>query len=148
MIGANTHSLKKIHSKNNKSADLKNYFNRLKKSPIYSAFKRQNLGSIPSKIDNYIFNLEKEPKNNKHSKLKLKLKSENNLFINDLFENEHRSWKNYGTGNNIEIKGNIFKISVNNDLQNLNKKVNLIIKILIHLALFILILITQINQQI
>ena len=122
MIGANTHSLKKIHSKNNKSADLKNYFNRLKKSPIYSAFKRQNLGSIPSKIDNYIFNLEKEPKNNKHSKLKLKLKSENNLFINDLFENEHRSWKNYGTGNSIEIKGNIFKISVNNDLQNLNKK--------------------------
>ena len=109
-------------SNNNKHLDLKHFYNKLKKTTMFSAFKRKNLGSIPSKIDNFIFNLEKESKNNEHFILNRKFKSENDLLINDIFEKEHRSYRDYGTGNSIEIKGNILKFSVNNDLKNINKQ--------------------------
>ena len=107
---------------NHKSADLKHFFIKIKKSPVFNAFQRKSLGSIPSKFDNFIFNIKKDPKNRERLKLNKKFKSENDLFINDIFENEHRPWGNYGTGNSIEIKGNILKFSVNNDLKNLSKK--------------------------
>ena len=107
---------------NHKSADLKHFFTKIKKSPVFNAFQRKSLGSIPSKFDNFIFNIKKDPKNRERLKLNKKFKSENDLFINDIFENEHRPWGNYGTGNSIEIKGNILKFSVNNDLKNLSKK--------------------------
>lgn len=126
MNGQNANSRNITHSKtskNNKNADLKLFLSKIKKEPMFNAFGRKSLGSIPSKFDNFLFNLDKEKKpNSKYFKLKKKFKEENNLYINDIFIKDHSSWKNYGTGNNIEFKGNVLKFSVNNDLKNLGKK--------------------------
>ncbi len=108
--------------KGNKSANLKNLLSKIRKKPLYNAFDKQNLGCIPSKFDNYIFDLKNKSKFNKHLKLRKKFIAENNLYINDIFKDDHLSWKNYGTGNNIELKGNILKFSINNNLNNLDRK--------------------------
>ena len=109
--------------KTNKSLDLRLFLSKIKKNTMFNAFDRKNLGSIPSKFDNYLFNLEKEktPSNN-YLKFGKKFKSENLLLINDIFKEDHSSWKNFGSGNDIEFKGNTLKISVNNDLNYLGKK--------------------------
>ena len=108
--------------KGNRSVNLKNFLSKIRKEPIYNAFNKKNLGSIPSKFDNYIFDLKNKSKFNKHLKLRKKFIAENNLYINDIFKDDHLSWKNFGTGNNIELKGNILKFSINNDLNSLDKK--------------------------
>ena len=108
--------------KGNRSVNLKNFLSKIRKEPLYNAFDKKTLGSIPSKFDNYFFDLKKKSKFNKHLKLRKKFIAENNLIINDIFKDDHLSWKNYGTGNNIELKGNILKFSINNDLNNLYKK--------------------------
>jgi len=115
-------SIKSKSLKGNKSVNLKNFLSKIRKEPIYNAFNKKNLGSIPSKFDNYIFDLKKKLKLNKHLKLRKKFIADNNLNINDVFKDDHLSLKNYGTGNNIELKGNILKISINNDLSNSDKK--------------------------
>ena len=126
MNGQNTNSRNITNSKTskiNKNADLKLFLSKIKKESMFNAFERKSLGSIPSKFDNFLFNLNKEKNyNTKYFKLKKKFKEENNLFINDIFFKDHSSWKNYGTGNNIEFKGKVLKFSVNNDLKNLGKK--------------------------
>ena len=113
------HSRNKIKRKlleTNRSASFKNDFSKIRKYPIYNAFERKNLGSIPSKFDNFIFNIEKPiPQNLK------KINSEE-IISNNLLKKELNSWRKYGTGKNIEIKGNILKFSINNDLQNLKGK--------------------------
>jgi len=115
-------SIKSKSLKGNKSVNLKYFLSKIRKEPIYNAFNKKNLGSIPSKFDNYIFDLKKKLKLNKHLKLRKKFIADNNLNINDVFKDDHLSLKNYGTGNNIELKGNILKISINNDLSNSDKK--------------------------
>ena len=126
--------------KGNKSANLKNLLSKIRKKPLYNAFDKQNLGCIPSKFDNHIFDLKNKSKFNKHLKLRKKFIAENNLYINDIFKDDHLSWKNYGTGNNIELKGNILKFSINNNLNNLDRKseIDYSKKIRIHLVTFFL----------
>ena len=113
--------IKPIIPKKNKSFNYKNFFSKIRKSSLHNPFKRNSLGSIPSKFDNYIFNLKKESKK-KDIIINNKFKSENSFYIDDIFTKEHLSWANYGTGNNIKIRGNILKVSVNNDLKNSGKK--------------------------
>ena len=113
--------IKPIIPKKNKSFNYKNFFSKIRKSSMHNPDKRNSLGSIPSKFDNYIFNLKNESKN-KDIKINNKFKAENTFFIDDIFTKEHLSWGNYGTGNNIKIRGNILKFSVNNDLKDLGKK--------------------------
>lgn len=130
MTDQSNHSLKIVKPKvmkTNKSFDFKNFLAKVTKRPVHNAFGRRSLGSIPSKFDNYIFNLKNDSENDNNSndkslKLKTKFKSENSLFINDVFKKDHNSWNYYGSGNDIKIRGNVLKFSVNNDLKNLGKK--------------------------
>ena len=109
--------------KTNQNLDFKNFLSKVNKNPVYNAFERKTLGSIPSKIDNYIFNLNNDSDiHNRLLKFRKKFKSENSMFINDIFHKDHRTWKYYGSGNDIELKGNTLKFSVNNSLRNLGKK--------------------------
>ena len=41
-----------------------NYFRKIRRGSNYNAYQRQNLGSIPSKIDNFIFKLPDESTKN------------------------------------------------------------------------------------
>ena len=95
--------------KTNKSANLKNFVSRIRKEPIYSSFKRKNLGSIPSKFDNFIFNLKKS-KSDKYFKSNKNLTEENYLFPNNIFQKELDSINTIVKGNNIEYKGKYIKI--------------------------------------
>lgn len=121
------HSRNKIllkHPKSLKNFDFKkNFYSKIRKDPMYNAFKKKSLGSIPSKFDNYLFNLQNEStSNNNNLKLKKKFQSDNSLFINDIFKKDHLSWNNFGSGNNIELKGNLLNFSINNDLKNSGQK--------------------------
>ena len=99
-----------------------NNFWKLRRGSNYNAYHRKNLGSIPSKIDNFIFKLPEKSKTNLTSTLHpIMLQDENLCFRRDIFRHDHKSWKNFGSGNSIELKGNAIKFSVNNNLKNLRK---------------------------
>ena len=117
--------IKKIQDQN-KDINIKfkklNNFWKLRRGSNYNAFHRKNLGSIPSKIDNFIFKLPEESKTNLTTTLQpVMLQDENLCFRKDIFMREHKSWKNFGSGNSIELKGNSLKFSINNSLKNLKK---------------------------
>ena len=118
-----SHSRNKIKKKileTNKSENFKNYFTKIRKYPIYNAFERKNLGSIPSKFDYFVFKLENPINQNQNFKLN-KFNSEKDIFNKESLTNRLNSWRNNGKGNSFEIKGNILKLLINNDLQNLEK---------------------------
>ena len=121
--------IKENNHKTNKIYYFKNFMSKITKRPTFNAFGRKSLGSIPSKFDNYIFNLQNESENSNNNdnslKLKTKFKSQNSLYINDIFQKDHTPWNYYGSGNDIKIKGHLLKFSVNNDLKNLGKKSDL-----------------------
>jgi hypothetical protein len=95
-----------------------NDFSKIRKGTNYSAFSRKNLGSIPSKFDNFIFKLPEESKSNLTSIIQPMMKKDENLcFRKDIFKREHNSMKNFGSGNSIELKGNTVKFMVNNTLR-------------------------------
>lgn len=97
-------------------------FLKVKKGSIYNAYERKNLGSIPSKFDNFIFKLPEESKINLTTTLqKVIMKDENFCYRKDIFNGDHKSWNNFGSGNSVEFKGNSLKFTVNNNLRNLNK---------------------------
>ena len=99
-----------------------NNFRRIRRGSNYNAYHRKNLGSIPSKIDNFIFKLPEQSKTNLTSILQpIMLQDENLCFRRDIFKYDHNSWKNFGSGNSIELKGNSVQFSVNNTLKNLRK---------------------------
>ena len=99
-----------------------NNFWKLRRGSNYNAFHRKNLGSIPSKFDNFIFKLPDESKTNLTSTLQpIILQDENLCFRRDIFKLDHKSWRNFGSGNSIELKGNSLKFSVNNNLKNIKK---------------------------
>ena len=99
-----------------------NNFWKIRRGSNYNAFHRKNLGSIPSKFDNFIFKLPDESKSNLTSTLQpIMLQDENLCFRKDIFRDEHKSWKNFGSGNSIELKGNSLKFSVNNSLKEIKK---------------------------
>ena len=118
---------KKIQEKDkDKDINIKfkklNNFWKIRRGSNYNAFHRKNLGSIPSKIDNFIFKLPDESKTNLTTTLQpMMFQDENLCFRKDIFMREHKSWKNFGSGNSIELKGNSLKFSVNNTLKNLKK---------------------------
>ena len=119
---------KKNFQKKDKDKDINikfkklNNFWKIRRGSNYNAFHRKNLGSIPSKIDNFIFKLPDESKTNLTTTLQpIMLQDENLCFRKDIFMSEHKSWKNFGSGNSIELKGNSLKFSVNNTLKNLKK---------------------------
>ncbi len=99
-----------------------NNFWKLRRGSNYNAFHRKNLGSIPSKFDNFIFKLPDESKTNLTSTLQpIMLQDENLCFRRDIFKLDHKSWRNFGSGNSIELKGNSLKFSVNNTIKNIKK---------------------------
>ena len=99
-----------------------NYFRKIRRGSNYNAYQRQNLGSIPSKIDNFIFKLPDESTKNLTATLSPTILNDENICCrNDLFKQEHKSWKNFGSGNSIELKGNALKFSVNNNIKNMKK---------------------------
>ena len=99
-----------------------NNFWKIRRGSNFNAYQRKNLGSIPSKIDNFIFKLPEESKTNLNSTLQpLILQDENLCFRKDIFRLDHKSWKNFGSGNSIELKGNSFKFSINNTLKSMKK---------------------------
>lgn len=114
----------------NKSKNEKDYikykklnnFWRIKRGSNYNAYHRKNLGSIPSKFDSFIFRLPDESKSNLTSTLKpLMFQDENLCFRRDIFNLDHKSWNNFGSGNTIELKGNLLKFTVNNNIKNIKK---------------------------
>ena len=119
-----------MENKNKKNEEKKNdiiykklnNYRKIRKGSNYNAFHRKNLGSIPSKIDNFIFKLPDESKSNLTSTLQpLMFQDENLCFRRDIFKHDHKSWKNFGSGNSIELKGNTLKFSVNNSLKSFKK---------------------------
>ena len=46
---------------------------------------------------------------------------ENLCFRRDIFNLDHKSWNNFGSGNTIELKGNLLKFTVNNNIKNIKK---------------------------
>ena len=97
-----------------------NTFQRIRRGSNFNAYHRLNLGSIPSKIDNFIFKLPEVSKNNLSNILNPSLLQDENLcFRKDIFNHDHKSWRNFGSGNSIELKGNSLKFSVNNDIKTL-----------------------------
>ena len=95
-----------------------NDFTKIRKGSIYNAYARKNLGSIPSKFDNFIFKLPEESKSNLSSVIQpMMAQNENLCFRKDIFKREHKSWSNFGSGNSIELKGNTIKFMVNNTLR-------------------------------
>ena len=117
---------KKIVEKEKNADNLKykklNNFWKLRRGSNYNAFHRKNLGSIPSKFDNFIFKLPDESKANLTSTLQPSMFQDENLcFRRDIFKHDHKSWNNFGSGNSIELKGNSLKFSVNNTIKNIKK---------------------------
>ena len=75
---------KKESGKENNDIKFKklNNFWKIRRGSNYNAFHRKNLGSIPSKFDNFIFKLPDESKTNLTSTLKpMMLKHENLCFF-------------------------------------------------------------------
>ena len=115
---------KKESGKENNDIKFKklNNFWKIRRGSNYNAFHRKNLGSIPSKFDNFIFKLPDESKTNLTSTLKpMMFKDENLCFRKDIFRQEHKSLKNFGSGNSIELKGNSLKFAINNSLKSMKK---------------------------
>ena len=99
-----------------------NDFSRIRKGSNYNAYVRKNLGSIPSKFDNFIFKLPEESKSNLSSVINpMMAKDENLCFRKDIFKREHKSLSNFGSGNSIELKGNSVKFMINNTLRDNNR---------------------------
>ena len=95
-----------------------NDFSKIRKGSVHNAYVRKNLGSIPSKFDNFIFKLPEESKSNLSSVIKPMMVHDENLrFRQDIFKRDHKSWSNFGSGNSIELKGNTIKFMVNNSLK-------------------------------
>ena len=96
-----------------------NDFSKIRKGSNFNAYSRKNLGSIPSKFDNFIFKLPEESKSNLSSVIHpLMAQDENLCFRKDIFKSEHKSWSNFGSGNTIELKGNTVKFMINNTLRD------------------------------
>ena len=103
-----------------------NDFSKIRKGSNFNAYTRKNLGSIPSKFDNFIFKLPEESKSNLSSVIHpMMAHNENLCFRKDIFKGDHKSWDNFGSGNSIELKGNNVKFMINNTLsegkQNLSE---------------------------
>ena len=99
-----------------------NDFSKIRKGSNFNAYSRKNLGSIPSKFDNFIFKLPEESKSNLTTVINpMMAKDENLCFRKDIFKREHKSWSNFGSGNSIELKGNTVKFMINNALRD-NKR--------------------------
>ena len=95
-----------------------NDFSKIRKGSVHNAYVRKNLGSIPSKFDNFIFKLPEESKTNLSSVIQPMMVHDENLrFRKDIFKRDHKSWNNFGSGNSIELKGNTIKFMVNNSLK-------------------------------
>ena len=93
-------------------------FSKVRKGSNFNAYARKNLGSIPSKFDNFIFKLPEESKSNLTSVIQpMMIHDENLCFRKDIFKGDHQSWKNFGSGNSIELKGNTVKFMINNTLR-------------------------------
>ena len=96
-----------------------NDFSKIRKGSVHNAYVRKNLGSIPSKFDNFIFKLPEESKTNLSEVIKPMMVHDENLrFRKDIFKRDHKSWSNFGSGNSIELKGNTIKFMVNNSLKD------------------------------
>ena len=112
---------KEVNNKNIQYKKINNFY-KIRRGPNYNAYQRKNLGSIPSKFDNFIFKLPEESKSNLTSTLHPKMfRDENLCFRKDIFKIDHKFWKNFGSGNSIELKGNSLKFSVNNNIKSLKK---------------------------
>ena len=99
-----------------------NDFTKIRRGSNFNAYSRKNLGSIPSKFDNFIFKLPEESKSNLSSIIHpMMVQDENLCFRKDIFKREHKSWNNFGSGNSIEVKGNTVKFMVNNTLRDRKK---------------------------
>ena len=99
-----------------------NDFTKIRRGSNFNAYSRKNLGSIPSKFDNFIFKLPEESKSNLSSIIHpMMVQDENLCFRKDIFKREHKSWNNFGSGNSIEVKGNAVKFMVNNTLRDRKK---------------------------
>ena len=111
-------------TRNNKQKQLfkKNDYSKIKRGSTFTAYVRKNLGSIPSKFDNFLFKLPEESKTNLTTTLQQSiLKDDAVNFRKDIFKKEHNCWQNLGSGNSIELKGNSLKFKVNNNLRHLNR---------------------------
>ena len=94
-----------------------NDFSKIRRGSNFNAYTRKNLGSIPSKFDNFIFKLPEESKSNLSSVIHpMMAQNENLCFRKDIFKGDHKSWNNFGSGNSIELKGNTVKFRINNTL--------------------------------
>ena len=89
-------------------------FWRLKRGSNYNAFQRRNLGSIPSKFDNFIFKLPEESKSNLTSTLQPH-------FRNNMLKYDRKLLKKYGSGNSVDLSGNSIIFSVNNNIKGIKK---------------------------
>ena len=92
---------------------------KIRKGSNFNAYSRKNLGSIPSKFDNFIFKLPEESKSNLSSIIQpMMVHDENLCFRKDIFKDDHKSWNNFGSGNSIELKGSTVKFMINNTLRD------------------------------
>ena len=89
-------------------------FWKLKRGSNYNAFHRRNLGSIPSKFDNFIFKLPEESKTNLTSTLQPN-------FRENMLKYDRKLLKKYGSGNSVELSGNSVIFSINNSIKGLKK---------------------------
>ena len=97
-----------------------NDFSKIRKGSVHNAYVRKNLGSIPSKFDNFIFKLPEESKTNLSEVIKPMMVHDENLrFRKDIFKRDHKSWSNFGSGNSIELKGS-FKTLYSNSNNSTN----------------------------
>ena len=95
-----------------------NNFLKIKNSIIGNAYHRQNQGSIPSKIENYMFKLPEDSITNITTTIQtLRKQDEQNINVND-----HQSSLHFSCGNTIEVKGNSLKFSINNTLKNMKSE--------------------------
>ena len=111
-------------ARNNKQKPLlkKIDYSKIKRGSTFTAYVRKNLGSIPSKFDNFLFKLPEESKTNLTTTLQPSILKDNAInFRKDIFKKEHYYCQNLGSGNSIELKGNSMKFEVNNNLKHLNK---------------------------
>ena len=111
----NIKSNAEVNEKNNniKFKKLVNFW-KLKRGSNYNAFHRKNLGSIPSKFDNFIFKLPEESKTNLTSTLQPH-------FRNNMLKYDRKLLKKYGSGNFVELSGNSVIFSVNNSIKTIKK---------------------------
>ena len=111
----NSKSDAELNEKNNniKFKKVVNFW-KLKRGSNYNAFHRKNLGSIPSKFDNFIFKLPEESKSNLTSTLQPH-------FRNNMLKYDRRLLKKYGSGNSVELSGNSIIFSVNNSIKSIKK---------------------------